>query len=501
MTTLKRIFAGILVLLGFAVSTPCAYAQDEGKTIVFVNNNNFGPNTVSAFSVLPGGALLTVPGSPFMTGGTGAMHVLMGTHKVTTATVRRSFLYVANSGSSNVSAFKIDTETGGLTSVTGSPFGSGLSMVASLAATPNGRYLYAGNLGTLSISEFAISPNGALTPIGSIALGDVPNGMKVSPDGRFLGVAAINSDSVAMFNIASNGPLTPVTGSPFSAGGFGFAADVEINCKSSLLFAPETVLLGTTVAVFKIASNGALSPISGSPFSFMTGGDNSNVAVLTPDGRHLHVSNQSSNTITVLDVASGGGLTQETDSPSGTSPFANPGGFVPQSEATNPEGNLLYVSNGNRVVTGFHIDSDGGLSSITGSPFPAGGTGNEQSLTVFPAHEKEGEGDEVDDNGHRGHFDFQADRTCGDSGDLEFSDDRGNEMKGKADAVSAVGNTATIAGTGTLRDGTPVTFTAIATGNQLVTGANLFAISWVTSQGSIFQTSGALRNGYIAVHP
>jgi len=486
------------VLLGFALLSVSVHAQEEGNTFVYVNNNNPGTNTVTAFAVLPGGTLNPI--GTFPTGGTGTGFGFFATHKITTAKVRRNFLYVANIGSSNISAFKISTDTGGLTPVPGSPFPSGGLNVASLAATPNGRYLYAASFGSSNISAFAIASNGALLPIASpVPAGGTPDGIKVSPNGKFLGVALVNSDSVAMFKIASNGTLMSVPGSPFSAGGFGGATDVEISCKSNLLFDPKFGG-GTTVAVFKIAFNGALAPIAGSPFTFAPG-SNSNVGVLTPDGRHLEVSNQASNTITVLDVASGGSLTQETDSPSGASPFANPGGFVPQSEGTNREGDLLYVSNGNGVVTGFHIDSDGGLSPVIGSPFPTSGTGFEPSLTVFPAHENEGEGDEVDDSGHKGHFDFEADHECQDSGEMNFEDDSGHKMNGKVSAVAVNGNTAVISGPGTLADGTPVQYTAIVTGNQPVIGANLFSISWITATGSVFQTSGALIDGYIAVHP
>jgi len=84
---------------------------------------------------------------------------------------------------------------------------------------------------------------------------------------------------------------------------------------------------------------------------------------------------------------------------------------------------------------------------------------------------------------------------------MHFKEDSGHEMDGKVRAVSATRNTATISGTGTLADGTPVTYTAVVLGNMPVIGANQFAISWITATGSVFQTSGALTNGYIAVHP
>src|ERR1700737_3864000 len=66
--TFRRILAALPILFGFALFTASAYAQ---STFVYTDDNNLGPNTVSAFSVGPGGTLMMVPGSPFPTGGTG----------------------------------------------------------------------------------------------------------------------------------------------------------------------------------------------------------------------------------------------------------------------------------------------------------------------------------------------------------------------------------------------------------------------------------------------
>src|SRR6267378_5098390 len=393
---LKRIPA---VLIGLALLTGSLHAQ---STFVYTDNNIAVPassNTVSAFSVLPNGALAPVSGSPFPSGGTGdGSGGLSASHRIT---VTRNFLYAANDRSNDISAFKIDTTTGVLTTVAGSPFvtgGSGNGGI-SLAVTPNGRFLYAGSNASSNISIFSIAPStGALTLIGSpvptgpAGVAGTPAGIKVSPNGRFLAVALpfdpafFSGGAVAMFAIdGSTGALTPVTGSPFAtrAGG-DFATDVDINCKSNLLFNAEGTLGTTTVSVFAIAPNGALNPITGSPFIFPNG-LNSNVGVLSPDNQHLFVSNQGSNQITSLDLAPGpsppaGTLSEETGSPVG-----DPGGTTPDGMATNREGTLLYVANENNVVTGFQIDSDGGLTPLTPvNSFPTGATGSLQSLTVFP---------------------------------------------------------------------------------------------------------------------
>jgi hypothetical protein len=111
-----------------------------------------------------------------------------------------------------------------------------------------------------------------------------------------------------------------------------------------------------------------------------------------------------------------------------------------------------------------------GLKAPLGAMVATGSAGVLTSPIVFPAHEDEGEGDEVDDRGHKGHFDFEADRECNDSGEMDFEDDSGNGMTGKVSAVTATGNTATISGAGTRADGTPVTYTAVVLGNMPVIG-------------------------------
>ena len=78
------------------------------------------------------------------------------------------FDYVANAGSNNLSAYKVGE--GGSLSLVGST-----GVVAStdtgpidMAASPDGRYLYAQAGGAGAVDEFAVSPGGGLSPIGSV---------------------------------------------------------------------------------------------------------------------------------------------------------------------------------------------------------------------------------------------------------------------------------------------------------------------------------------------
>lgn len=232
-----------------------------------------------------------------------------------------------------------------------------------MAVTPDSQFLYAASLGSNDISAFRIGLNGALTPVAGspFAAGNYPRGIKVSPDGKFLALAV--SGRMAMFSIGADGTLTPVAGSPFSLGGVLDNVTVAINCASDLLFTSGSGLGPTTVDVLAIASNGALTPVAGSPVIF--GGTGSPVAVLSPDDQHLFVSNFDSRTITSLNVAAGGGLTEVEGSP-----FANPGldYDVPFGLATTQAGDFLYVANPHSRINGFSIATDGTLIPVPDSP-------------------------------------------------------------------------------------------------------------------------------------
>jgi len=497
--TCKRMCLGVLVLFGFALLTASVYADAEVSTFLYTINDQAAGNTVTAFRVLPGGTLILI--GTFMTGGTGSGG-FFGTQPRIAATISRNFLFAGNSGSSDISVFQIDTDTG-VPTLVGTPVGSGGddSFGFSLAVTPNGKFLYVANFNSSDISAFRIGWNGTLTPIGSplpLPTGSNPFSIKVTPDGEFVAATLPFvgvGGSVAMFRIGAGGALTSVGSFP-QGGPSTETTDLDIGCKSDLLFAAHTGS-GTVVSVATIADDGTLTPIGGSPFAFASGSDSDTAVVLTPDNRHLFVNNLLSNTITSLDVAQGGSLTLETPVP-----FANSGGDLPAGIGVNREGTLLYVANTFlNVVTGFTVDGDGGLTPVSPvNAFPTGGTELLFSLDVFPAHEVEGRGD-ADAQGRKGHFDFDADRKCKTRGEIEYGDDSGKEMRGHVDSYTVAGNTATMTGSGTLADGTPIQYTAIVTGNAPLIGANLFSISWITSTGSIFQTTGALTDGYIAVHP
>src|SRR5258708_5587999 len=278
-----------LMITGLA-SYPASLAAQA--RFVYANNDLFPGNNVSVFSVDATGNLTEIPNWQFATGGEGTGGGAYAVNRIVVASPAggKNFLYAVNDGSQNIAAFAIDPTLGGLTAVPTSPYatsGTGWSDI-SLAASPNGQFLFAGVSANNSVATFGIAADGSLSQLSSIAIGKAPAGMKVSPDGKYLavGLPGFGNGAVAMFSIASNGALTMINGTPFGDSGAGFLAGVDIDCASSHLFGGEMTSGNSTVDVFSIGSSGALSRIQGAPFSPGTG-TNSNVAGLSPHDQVL----------------------------------------------------------------------------------------------------------------------------------------------------------------------------------------------------------------------
>jgi 6-phosphogluconolactonase len=97
---------------------------------------------------------------------------------------------------------------------------SALVLIASTASL-RAEFLYVANVGSYNISAYQIGKNGSLTPVlGSpFPAGNRPTSVAVDPLGRFAYVTDFGSDSnnISAYQIGKNGSLTPIPGSPFPA--------------------------------------------------------------------------------------------------------------------------------------------------------------------------------------------------------------------------------------------------------------------------------------------
>jgi 6-phosphogluconolactonase len=135
-----------------------------------------------------------------------------------------------------LSVFSLDTATGSLTLVTGSPF-QVRDDPSGVAGDATGRYVYVPNTADATISAFTLdSATGGLTPVsgspfpsggnGSI---NGPLGITADGAGKFVYVCNASNDVSAFSINSATGVLTPVGGSPFPDGG---------NAPSAIIFVP-----------------------------------------------------------------------------------------------------------------------------------------------------------------------------------------------------------------------------------------------------------------------
>ncbi|HET7213059.1 MAG TPA: beta-propeller fold lactonase family protein [Terriglobia bacterium] len=359
-------------------------------------NNDVVPNSISAYAIGTNGALNEITGSPFATGGDGR-GANPGFNSANRIIIVNNFLYASNSGSNTISAFSIDPASGNLVPVVGSPFSTGAfndptQSGISLAATPDGKFLYAGSTGydaqfnPAPITMFTIDPTtGALTVSSKspIPAGGAMSSMKVSPDGNYLLAAIPGSNAISVFAIRGPGMLHAIHNSSYALSSEA-ATSIDINCSSNLVFAGGT---GGDIYAFNFAS-GALLPVSGSPFA--TGLASNRVVTLSTTDSTLYSSNQSGSTVTAFAVGSNGVLAIP-----GTS--VNAAGVAtgvlpyPSGLAVSNDGQFLYAADLNSdasspVHSGFSIFSLSGSSPLTFVSLNSTGLASGlQSLAAYPA--------------------------------------------------------------------------------------------------------------------
>src|SRR6266404_1499801 len=159
---------------------------------------------------------------------------------------------------------------------------------ASLPACKEGRLLLMRHLITqtkpnrLGLAQRAgVVKRGWLSVLSTLAIGFV---CLASPlRAQFAYVANGSDNTVSAYSIGSSGALTPVPGSPFAAGNVTDSVAVDPTGKFAYVTNqgfPPTNIPGT-ISAYSIASNGALTPVPGSPFAAVQPGS---VAV-DPTGR------------------------------------------------------------------------------------------------------------------------------------------------------------------------------------------------------------------------
>jgi hypothetical protein len=256
-----------------------------------------------------------------------------------------------------ISGFSIDSLSGALTAVPGSPYFVG-GVVQSVAVHPAGGLVYAVSSDSGDISVFTVNPqDGSLTQIPQSPFSSAPGAGIVSfdPTGRCLFVGTDTGLLFAFRVNAMTGVLKPFRGSPYPGGN-----RAAVHPSGLFLYTG-----GPSQGIaYSISLSGSLTPISGVQFSVGSG------LVVDGTGRFLYATVGSpANAVYGYSINTSGALSAMPNSPFAAGPGA---GWT----ALDPTGQYLYVVNTDASaanISGYAVDPvAGGLTQMSGSPFPNG---------------------------------------------------------------------------------------------------------------------------------
>ena len=271
----------------------------SGK-FLYVANPGQGENDISQFNIASDGSL-TEPNPRTSVAPNASVPNLLAMDP------GGAFLYVANVGSNNISVFSIDSSSGALTQLAGSPFLIGLSAL-NMQLTPSGGFLYVSASSTPFGLVAGFSLTAGIPQLVSVTSTDGvnPNGLAIDPSGTFL-YAANNtpSNSISIFAINPDGTLSQVSGSPLSDT-YTSPVAMILDPKGQFLYVANQG--SSNVSVYSISSKTGLPAIlttSTTTGAFTTEGGPS-VLVVDPKGKYLFVGNQGTSAgIQAFGVSSG----------------------------------------------------------------------------------------------------------------------------------------------------------------------------------------------------
>ncbi|HTX10118.1 MAG TPA: beta-propeller fold lactonase family protein [Solirubrobacteraceae bacterium] len=320
-------------------------------------------------------------------------------------------LFAVNQGSDTISVFSVNTATGDLTPVPGSPFPSGGH--APISVGSNGRFVVVANHGYLTgekppgipsqtgYMSFSVAPSGALQQISTVpdpAAGPIE--ADLSPSGNIVFSSGFFSFKIHVLQLAANGQLTTAPGSPTS-----FPASVTAGQKAPPQLPPPAVALPFGLAVnpvkpyvYYLATVAGRVAVYGydqsGGLTFVNYVNNSGLAgcwaAITSDGRFLYVANSGSRSVAAFAVsAAGDHLTQIQN-------IHTPSDGTTLNLAIDPTNRYLYVTADHQdpdfprpvaaygnFVDAFSIGSNGALTPIASVPLPVQSSDEPAGLAVL----------------------------------------------------------------------------------------------------------------------
>jgi DNA-binding beta-propeller fold protein YncE len=266
--------------------------------------------------------------------------------------------YVTNPASDSVSMY--DVGPGGALSPKSPRTVAAGDLPDGMALSPDGKSLYAANVGSNSVSEYDIGPRGVLAPKApaTVGAGGYPGDVAVSPDGESAYVADVGY--ISQFDIGPGGVLSPKSPATVAAGVF--PSDVVVSPDGNSVYESSEgfdVAPGS-VHQYDVGPGGELSP---KPIKEVYAGNPPRGIAVSPGGESVYVANGgsdgegSSDGVYQFDVGASGQLKPK-------SPPTAAAGRRPSGVVVSPDGKHVYVTNGaGGDVSQFDVGPDGTLSA------------------------------------------------------------------------------------------------------------------------------------------
>jgi 6-phosphogluconolactonase len=354
-----------MTVAGQSVAQDFTRGRDHG---VFVMTNDADSNEIVAFERYGNGALRE--SHSYRTGGRGSGGTIdpLTSQGSLTLSGDGNWLFAVNAGSGTLSAFRVEGARLALTDVvpTGGSEPNAVAQHGDLVYVLNtagsssvvGFNFKHGRLQRIEDSLRLLSGNGA----GSASVA-------FSPDGKFLVVTERTTNSIDVLNVLPNGRLSALTPNVSKVPG-AFAAAFT---PGGAVIVSETgpgAANASTVSSYAVRSDRTLVPISS---GLATLGTANCWNAVTPDGRFVYVSNSGSASIAGFAIGNDGALTALP----GTIVGSNPGGSANLDIAVSSDGAFLYTLNAAAGNVGvFAIDKQSGalkgLGSVADLPAGAG---------------------------------------------------------------------------------------------------------------------------------
>ncbi|MEU4231235.1 beta-propeller fold lactonase family protein [Nonomuraea sp. NPDC026600] len=241
----------------------------------------------------------------------------------------------------------------------------GLATAAGPVLPPSGGVVYVTNARSGNVSSLAIGPRAVLTPIGKPVStgGDFPRGIALTPNGATAYVVNSDSDELSVFRVGARGALQPDP-QIFKTGDEPWGATVSPNGRT--LYVTNTG--DATISAFDIGLNGT----PGNRRDFRTTSNFPKQTVLSPDGRFLYLSYADGDATTDSPPQVVTRFAVRFDGSLGPAQDVAKVGPADYAIAISPDGAFVYVASSVTLnVWGFRRGTDGSLTPVPGSPFPA----------------------------------------------------------------------------------------------------------------------------------